>query len=94
MTEVRFGGYDAEAVYKEQYRRFTDLEVPPCGFCGSPDTASVQVGVVGITIQLAATCRKFRLIPNGPKPGTWYCHACKQYFDVAVDDETAVAAPS
>ncbi len=74
--------YDREQVYKEQYRRFMNMKVPPCTRCGSGATASVQVGVIGITIRLAATCSKFKLIPNGPKPGEWFCQSCGKFFDV------------
>lgn len=74
--------YDREQVYQEQYRRFMRMEVPPCTRCGSSTTASVQVGVIGITIRLAATCPKFKLIPNGPKPGKWFCRSCGRFFDV------------
>jgi hypothetical protein len=68
--------------YDEILRRFTEMDVPRCPCCGGADTASVQVGVIGLTIRLAATCRKFKLIPNGPKPGQWFCQACEQFFDV------------
>ena len=74
--------YDPEQVYQEQYRRFMRMEVPPCTRCGSSTTASVQVGVIGITIRLAATCPKFKLIANGPKPGEWFCLSCGRFFDV------------
>ena len=75
--------FDHEQVYQEQYKRFMQLEVPPCPRCGTCNTASVQVGVIGITIRLAATCPKFKLIPNGPKPGEWFCNSCGLFFDVA-----------
>jgi hypothetical protein len=74
--------FDREQVYQEQYRRFMQMEVPPCTRCGTSNTASVQVGVVGITIRLAATCSKFKLIANGPKPGDWFCNSCNRFFDV------------
>ena len=67
--------------YEELHRRFTEMEVPRCTCCGGGDTASVQVGVIGLTIRLAATCRKFKLIGNGPKPGEWFCHGCESFFD-------------
>jgi hypothetical protein len=41
--------------------------------------------VIGITIRLAATCPKFKLIPNGPKPGNWFCNSCGTFFDVTYD---------
>lgn len=74
--------YDREEVYQEIYQRFTRMEVPPCTRCGASNTASVQVGVIGLTIRLAATCSKFKLIPNGPKPGNWFCNSCNKFFDV------------
>ena len=74
--------YDREQVYQEHYQRFIRMEVPPCPRCGTCNTASVQVGVIGLTIRLAATCRKFKLIPNGPKPGNWFCNSCGGFFDV------------
>lgn len=79
---AEFETYDREQVYQEQYRRFMQMEVPPCTRCGACTTASVQVGVIGLTIRLAATCHKFKLIPNGPKPGSWFCNSCQQFFDV------------
>jgi len=79
--------FDREQVYQEQYRRFMNMEVPPCTRCGSGATASVQVGVIGITIRLAATCPKFKLIPNGPKPGKWFCNSCGGFFDVIGDSQ-------
>jgi hypothetical protein len=79
---VAYETYDREQVYQEQYRRFTQLEVPPCTRCGTRNTASVQVGVIGLTIRLAATCRTFKLIPNGPKPANWFCNSCQHFFDI------------
>jgi len=80
-----FETYDHEKVYQELYQQFARLDVPPCPHCGGCSTASVQVGVIGLTIRLAATCRKFKLIPNGPKPGNWFCHSCEKFFDVPDD---------
>ena len=71
----------ADSTEERLIRRFTEMEAPRCIRCGSDDTASVQVGVIGLTIRLAATCRKFKLIPNGPKPGAWFCHGCGSFFD-------------
>lgn len=79
--------FNHEQVYQEQYKRFMQLEVPPCPRCGTCNTASVQVGVIGITIRLAATCRKFKLIPNGPKPGQWFCNSCSRFFNVAYEGD-------
>jgi hypothetical protein len=41
--------YDREKVYQEIYQRFARMEVPPCPRCGTCNTASVQVGVIGLT---------------------------------------------
>jgi hypothetical protein len=76
------GSYDFEEEYKKLYRRYSRLDVPPCPRCGSKSTATVQVGIVGLTIRLAATCSTFKLIPNGPRPGEWFCNSCSTYFDV------------
>jgi hypothetical protein len=69
-----------------------NMAVPPCTKCGSTQTASVQVGVVWVTIQLAATCPKVKLIPNGPKPGNWFCKSCSHFFDVPAEPEKGVPA--
>jgi hypothetical protein len=47
----------------------------------SDNTASVQVGVIGRTITMAAATSKFKLVANGPKPGTYFCQACRGFFD-------------
>jgi len=64
----------------EQIWRFENADLPPCPSCGSTDTASVQVGVIGRTIYLATATTKFFLIPNGPKKGSYYCRSCRQFF--------------
>ena len=60
---------------------FEDAILPSCAHCDSEDTATVQVGVVGRTINIALATTKFRLIPNGPKKGKYFCHSCKEFFD-------------
>jgi hypothetical protein len=74
--------YDHDKVYQELHARFMRMDVPTCTQCGSRNTASVQVGVIGLTIRLAATCSKFKLIANGPKPGNWFCNSCQQFFNI------------
>lgn len=63
-----------------QMRAFDEETLPACSHCGSTDTARVQVGITGRTMGLAAATRKFKLIPNGPKPGKYFCNACEQFF--------------
>jgi len=83
--------YDHDKVYQELYARFMGMDVPPCTQCGSHNTASVQVGVIGLTIRLAATCLKFKLIGNGPRPGNWFCNSCQQFFDIHAKANQGVA---
>ena len=71
-----------EQIYQEIYARFMRMEVPPCGQGGTSNTALVQGGIIWITIRLASTCSKFKLIPNAPKPGDWFCNTCQKFFDV------------
>ena len=66
---------------KEQIYRFEDATLPACPRCGSEDTADVQVGIIGRTIAIAGATTKFHLIPNLPKPGTYFCNTCREYFD-------------
>ena len=66
----------------EQYLRFEGAQLPPCPHCGSGDTASVQVGIIGRTIHLAGFSRKFKLVPNGEdKGGEQFCNTCERFFD-------------
>jgi len=62
---------------------FDEAEIPSCTYCGSAETASVQIGVTGRTIAILSMTKKFHLIPNGPRPGTYYCRQCKKYYDQA-----------
>ena len=82
MTD--FNTYDREQVYREIYDQFMRKEMPLCTLCGSMNTASVQVGWIRLTIRLAATCPKFKLIGNGPKPGEWFCNSCQQFFNTSL----------
>ena len=66
----------------EQYFRFEEAELPPCSHCGSRDTASVQVGIIGRTIYLAGASKKFRLVPNvSDRKGKYFCNDCNKFFD-------------
>jgi len=60
---------------------YENENLPSCPHCGSGDTASVQVGIMGRTIYIAAATTKVKLIPNGPKQGEYFCHECGKYFD-------------
>jgi hypothetical protein len=66
----------------EQLRRFEEAVLPSCPHCGSEDTASVQVGIIGRTMELAASTRKFKLVPNMVnKLGKYFCNECENFFD-------------
>jgi hypothetical protein len=55
--------------------------LPACAHCQSEDTAIVHVDVRDRLIALASATSKIKLIPNGPKPGEYFCNACQKYFD-------------
>lgn len=65
---------------REQILRFERATVPACPRCGSEDTAEVNVGIVGRTINIAAATTKIELMANGPKPGDYFCNACDEFF--------------
>lgn len=68
-------------------RHFENAILPTCEHCGSANTADVQVGIVRYTILLVSMTTKFHLIPNGPRPGRFYCNDCRQYFTPLIWDE-------
>jgi len=66
----------------EQIRRFAEAELPSCPHCGSDNTASVQVGIIGRAITIAASTPKVKLVPNAKdKLGLYFCNACGKYFN-------------
>ncbi|MDC1301754.1 hypothetical protein N8Z04_01330 [bacterium] len=70
-----------DEVYEKLLARYNAMEVPQCVYCKSTDTASVQCGVIRLTMALSSNCRKFKLVGNGPKLSEWYCNACKKFFN-------------
>jgi hypothetical protein len=60
---------------------FEEAILPPCPCCTSENTAIVQCGIIGRTINIVTATTKFRLIPNGPVPGKYFCNKCGHYFD-------------
>jgi hypothetical protein len=65
---------------KKQVYSFENADLPTCAHCGSEDTASVQIGLIGRTIFLASATTKLKLIANGPKPGEYFCNQCEAFF--------------
>jgi hypothetical protein len=61
-------------------RWFEQQQLPACPHCASTDTADVQCGIIGRTISIGCATTKFKLIPNGPKPGQYFCNACEKFF--------------
>ena len=68
-------------VYEKILKQYNAMDVPQCIHCESADTASVQCGVIRLTMALSANCRKFKLIGNGPKPAEWCCNSCNNFFN-------------
>ncbi len=66
----------------EQINRFKEAALPSCPHCGSDNTTSVQVGIIGRTIAIAALTTKFKLVPNiEDRLGKYFCNKCKKFFD-------------
>ena len=65
----------------EQILRFEKAKLPICPRCRSENTANVQIGIIGRTIKISSATTKFKLIPNGPKPGAYFCNICDKFFN-------------
>jgi hypothetical protein len=65
----------------ETILRFEEATLPVCSRCGSENTADVQCGIIGRTINIAAATTNFKLIANGPKPGKYFCNTCNEFFN-------------
>jgi len=66
---------------REQILNFDGAALPTCNCCGSQNTAQVHIGLIGRTISIAGATTKFKLMPNGPKPGDYFCNACDKFFN-------------
>ena len=66
--------------FKRQVQSLENANLPACAICESADTASVQVGVIGRSINLAGSTTKFKLVANGTKPGKFFCNQCNKFF--------------
>ncbi len=60
---------------------FEKAILPKCPHCGSSDTADVECGFVGRTLNIAAATTKISLFPSSPPPGNYFCNDCRKYFD-------------
>ena len=61
--------------------QFEEAQLPACSHCASIDTARVQSGMIGRNIYISTATTKFKLIPNPPKPGDYFCNMCEKYFN-------------
>ena len=65
---------------RQQILHFEKAKLPACSLCRSKDTADVQCGVIGRTINIAVATTKFKLIASGPTPGAYFCNTCGKFF--------------
>lgn len=63
---------------KKQIFDYERQKIPACRFCKSEDTAQVEFGIIGRTINIAAATTKFKLGAKGNK--RQYCNACSKFF--------------
>jgi hypothetical protein len=75
QLETRYSGIT------ETIQRFEEAKFPACPRCQSENTAQVNCGVIGRTINIAAATTIFTLIPNAPKPDEYFCNDCKEFFN-------------
>ena len=66
---------------KDQIISREELELPSCANCGSANTASVSVGLVGRSMSIAAATTRMKLISNGPSPGRYFCNDCNEFWE-------------
>ncbi len=72
---------------RDQIMRFENADLPACPKCNSENTADVQIGFIVRTMYIASATTKFHLLMNLPRPGRFFCNACREYFDVAGQEE-------
>jgi len=58
--------------------------LPACPRCNSSNTAIVDVGIIARTMTVAAATSKYQLVPDEPRPGEFYCAACRRYFSAGM----------
>ena len=81
ITEVQLKSMEEQRPgITEQILRFEHADLPACPTCGSVDTASVQVGVMGRTINIGAATTKIHLMLNGNDEGIYFCNVCRKQF--------------
>ena len=68
---------------KKQVISWEETDCPLCSSCGSANTAVVSVGVVGRSMSIAGATTKIKLVPNGPKPGDYFCNECSKFWESA-----------
>jgi|FLOH01.1.fsa_nt_gi hypothetical protein len=66
---------------KKNILKIENTVLPACARCGSEDTAMIGVGIVGRSCRMTGATTKWRVIPNGPPPGEFFCNPCNEFFD-------------
>ena len=64
----------------EQIWDFENMDLPACPVCGSTDTASVQAGVIGRTMNINLATTKIHSMLNWNGKGIYFCNVCRQQF--------------
>ena len=66
---------------RDQILSFEAMELPQCVSCGCEDTAIIQVGVIGRTMNIAIATSKIKLVSNANSDhGKYFCNACETFF--------------
>ncbi len=69
---------------RESIFSYESAQLPVCAHCRSEETAKVIYGMIGRTKAIAGSTNKVHLLPSSPGPGSYFCNACRGYFDDAV----------
>jgi hypothetical protein len=66
----------------EQIKEFENTPIKPCPHCESDNTALVQVGIIGRSVNIAASTLKIKLVPNPKnKLRRFFCNSCGKFFN-------------
>ncbi|MCC6245562.1 MAG: hypothetical protein IT353_22215 [Gemmatimonadaceae bacterium] len=75
QAEIAYPGF------RKTLNRYESMCLPGCPACQSTHTASVQMGIVGRSISLAAATTRIKLVTNPPVSGQFFCNDCETFFD-------------
>jgi len=80
LEQLELMGLDYPGI-REQVISREEAEFPLCSSCGSPNTATVSVGAVDRSMSIVAATTRIKLVPNGPKPGEYFCNDCREFWE-------------